>query len=116
MRLSRSRQRRTGKRYGCPVCAASWAGRRAIDALDFALKSTSLWNESHWSNPRFDELLSLAASEYDFETRKGYFAEMQKILIEEVPTTYFTYVPNVVAHRSRLRGVVSQSGVLYEHA
>ncbi len=80
------------------------------------MKSNSESNESHWSNPRFDELLSLAALEYDLETRKGYFEEMQKILIEEVPTMYFTYVPNVVAHRSRLRGVVSQSGVLYEHA
>ena len=60
-----------------PFVAASWAGRRAIDALDFALKSNSESNESHWSNPRFDELLSLAASEYDLETRKGYFAEMQ---------------------------------------
>ena len=39
--------------------------------------------------------------------RKAYFQEMQEILIEDVPTIYAMYIPNVQAHRSRLKGVLA---------
>ena len=97
-----------------PFVAVAWAARPIIDHLDFSLKSASIWNESHWSNPRFDELITQAATEYHFGTRAEYFREIQEILIEEVPTTYFAFAPHVVAHQSRLRGVEANPGP-YRH-
>ncbi len=42
-------------------------------------------NNTGWSNPRYDELIALAGREMDPEKRLGYFAEAEKILLEEMP-------------------------------
>ena len=42
-------------------------------------------NGMNYKNNRVDELLEAAASEPDLEKRKTYFAEFQKIIMEEVP-------------------------------
>ena len=88
-----------------PFNSVSWGGRPASQALSLPLRSTGDWNESHWNNPRFDELLDLAAAELDFQKRKDYYQEMQEILIEEVPTTYPMYTSNVAAHWNHVFGV-----------
>ena len=81
-----------------PFNSVSWTGRPASQALSLPLRSTSDWNESHWINPRFDELLDLALTELDIQKRTGFYREMQEILIEEVPTTYAMYSSSVGAH------------------
>ena len=81
-----------------PFNSVSWTGRPASQALSLPLRSTSDWNESHWINPRFDELLDLALTELDIQKRTGFYREMQEILIEEVPTTYAMYSSEVGAH------------------
>ncbi len=88
-----------------PFNSVSWTGRPASQALSLPLQSTGKWNESHWVNPRFDELLKLAAEELDFQQRKAYYQEMQEILIEEVPTTYAMYTSTVSAHWNHVYGV-----------
>ena len=88
-----------------PFNTVSWGGRPASQALSLPLRSTADWNESHWNNPRFDELLDLASGELDFQQRKSYYQEMQEILIEEVPTTYAMYTSNVAAHWNHVFGV-----------
>ena len=88
-----------------PFNSVSWTGRPASQALSLPLRSTGDWNESHWTNPRFDELLDLASAELDFQKRKDYYREMQEILIEEVPTTYAMYSSTVSAHWNHLFGV-----------
>ncbi len=81
-----------------PFNSVSWTGRPASQALSLPLRSTSDWNESHWINPRFDELLDLALTELDIQKRTKFYREMQEILIEEVPTTYAMYSSSVGAH------------------
>ena len=88
-----------------PFNSVSWTGRPASQALSLPLRSTGDWNESHWNSPRFDELLDLALTELDFQKRKDYYAEIQEILIEEVPTTYAMYSSSVAAHWNHVFGV-----------
>ncbi len=88
-----------------PFNSVSWGGRPASQALSLPLRSTGDWNESHWTNHRFDELLDLAATELDFQQRKAYYKEMQELLIEEVPTTYAMYASIAGAHWDHLFGV-----------
>ena len=93
-----------------PFTVAAWIGRPASQALSLPLRSTGDWNESHWNNPRFDELLDLASSEADFQKRKDYYKEIQELLIEEVPTSYAMYTPAIVAHRARVYAVEANPG------
>ncbi len=88
-----------------PFVTVRWGGRPASQALSLPLRSTSDWNESHWNNPRYDELLDLALTELNFQKRKDYYAELQGILIEEVPTTYAMYSSNVGVHWNHVFGV-----------
>ena len=88
-----------------PFNAAGWGGRPASQALSLPLRSTGDWNESHWNNPQFDEWLDAALTELDFQKRKDYYAQIQELLIEEVPTTYTMFVPNVAAHWEHVFGV-----------
>jgi oligopeptide transport system substrate-binding protein len=44
--------------------------------------ATSGNNHTHWKNPRFDQLLDLAAKEYDHAKRTKLYDEAQKILCE----------------------------------
>ncbi len=88
-----------------PFNGACWGGRPASQALSLPLRSTGDWNESHWNSPQFDEWLDLALTELDFQKRKDYYAQIQELLIEEVPTTYTYFVPNVSAHWDHVFGV-----------
>ena len=90
-----------------PLTTSYWGGRPANEGLSVQLRSGGDWTESFYNNPRFDELLDLASAEGDFLTRKAYFQEAQEILIEDVPTIYAMYIPNIQAHRSRLQGVLA---------
>ena len=90
-----------------PFVTSYWGGRPANEGLSVQLRGGGVWNESYYNNPRFDELLDLASAEGDFATRKAHFQEAQQILIEDVPTIYAMYIPNIQAHRSRLKGVLA---------
>ena len=87
----------------CPFVASSWGARPAPSAL--ADQFTGVWNESYYDNDRLDVLLGLASAEGDFATRKEYYREIQEILIEDVPVLYLMYIPEILAHRTRMQGV-----------
>lgn len=61
-------------------------------------------NDTRWENPRYKELVTLAAKEMDMEKRKQYFAEAEQIIMDEmpfIPIYYYTraWVPgDNVAH------------------
>ena len=48
-----------------------------------AYKGGVAWNESHWANNRFDELLLNARSELDESKRAQMYGEMQQILWDD---------------------------------
>lgn len=68
------------------IYRAGWIGDYN-DAYNFAevMHSESELNDSGWRNPRYDELLALAAQERDMERRAGYLHEAERILVHDVP-------------------------------
>jgi peptide/nickel transport system substrate-binding protein len=63
-----------------PFCVVSWAARPTPDVMfSLAYKADAAWNESHWENARFNELLLKAKSETDEARRAEMYAEMQRL-------------------------------------
>lgn len=81
-----------------PFCASYWGGRPTEDqAFSIAYASGAAWNESFWSNARFDELLLAARSEIDTTKRREMYFEMQQILSFEGSTVIPMYNNYVMA-------------------
>lgn len=55
----------------------------AIQVLDLAYRSGVPWNETHFANEEFDELLTEAQGTYDVEARREIMCRLQTILQEE---------------------------------
>jgi len=67
-----------------PFTAVYWGGRPVEDAMfSTAYQSGAAWNDSFWSNARFDELLLKARAELDEAKRRAMYYEMQKIVNED---------------------------------
>ncbi|PWK60659.1 ABC transporter substrate-binding protein [Roseicyclus mahoneyensis] len=67
-----------------PFVASYWGGRAVEDHMfTTAYASGADWNDSFWSNERFDELLVAARSEVDESLRREMYHEMQQIVSYE---------------------------------
>jgi len=66
-----------------PFVMTNWNERTADQALNEAYRSGGSWNESYWAVPEYDALLDSAASEPDFDARRQYYLDAQKMLHEE---------------------------------
>lgn len=67
-----------------PFCAVYWGGRPIEDMMfSTAYQSGVAWNDSYWSNARFDELLLKARAELDEAKRREMYYEMQLILNQD---------------------------------
>lgn len=67
-----------------PFCAVYWGGRPIEDMMfSTAYQSGVAWNDSFWSNARFDELLVKARAELDDAKRREMYYEMQLILNQD---------------------------------
>jgi peptide/nickel transport system substrate-binding protein len=62
-------------------------------------------NRSYYANPRLDALVDQARSELDQNTRKQLYAEIQRILAEELPYINLWYFDNVVVHSRRVQNL-----------
>src|SRR6266566_4131379 len=62
-------------------------------------------NRSYYSNPRVDALIDQARSELDQNTRKQLYAEIQRILADELPYINLWYQDNVLVHSKRVQGL-----------
>src|SRR5262249_23639992 len=77
--------------------SASFAPRRA--------------NRGYYSNPRVDALIDQARREVDQQKRKTYYAEIPRIVAEDLPYVNLWYLDNVVVHSRRVRNLhISPSG------
>lgn len=64
--------------------AVSWGARPTPDVMfTLAYKSDAAWNESHWQNERFNELLIQAKSELDQERRAAMYHEMCQLMRDD---------------------------------
>ena len=62
-------------------------------------------NRGFYSNPRVDALIDQARRELDQNTRKQLYAEIQRVLAEELPAINLWYLDNVVIYSKRVRGI-----------
>lgn len=67
-----------------PWAASYWSGRPTEDwMLSQIYSGESSWNETRWSSPRFDELLTMARVELDESKRGEMYGEMQQLIHED---------------------------------
>lgn len=59
-------------------------------------------NRGHYSNPQVDALIDQARREVDPTERKPLYAQVQRILAEELPYINLWYLDNVVVHNKRV--------------
>jgi len=83
-----------------PFCMVQWGARPTPDVMfSLAYKDDAAWNESHWKNPRFNELLLQAKAELDQDKRAAMYREMQELARNDGGTiipmfTNFVYARN----------------------
>jgi peptide/nickel transport system substrate-binding protein len=67
-----------------PWSAVYWSGRVVEDQMfSTAYQTGAAWNDTFWSNARFDELLLAARSELDEDKRRQMYFEMQEIVNQD---------------------------------
>ena len=62
-------------------------------------------NRGRYRNPSVDRWIELARREADLDTRKQYYAEIQKAVSEDLPYVSLWYVNNVAVVHRRIRGM-----------
>ena len=94
-----------------PFTVVSWFGRANVDqSLSIQYHSEGSWMVSRYdptklgASPNSDELIERARGER-FEQQKETYAELQALLIEEVPRLNLVYVPIIWGARSDVRGI-----------
>lgn len=72
--------------------------------LSLAYRSGVPWNESGYSNPEFDSLLSEAEGTADVEARREIMAKLQKIMVEDGPIVQPLWRGRSAAYAKRVQG------------
>ena len=92
-----------------PFCLAGW-GQRPTPDIIFTLgyAAGADWNDSHFRNDRFNQLLLQARAELDKKRRTGMYGEMQRILRDD-GSVIIPFFRNWIYAR---RANVQHSGVL----
>jgi len=84
-------------------------GNEDPDIFEYAFDSAKFppngANRGHYSNPRVDALIDQARREIDPKIRKPLYAEVQRILADEVPSINLWYLDNVLVHTRRVRNL-----------
>jgi peptide/nickel transport system substrate-binding protein len=84
-------------------CASYWGGRPTIDwFFSTVYAAGAAWNETHWDNKRFNELLIQARGETDDKKRAGMYAEMQQLVHEDGGVIVIVFNNYVDAHTKKL--------------
>jgi peptide/nickel transport system substrate-binding protein len=64
--------------------ASYWSGRVTEDWVFSQTYAEGVpWNETHWANPRFNELLKLSRAELDTDKRRDMYYEMQQLCSDD---------------------------------
>jgi peptide/nickel transport system substrate-binding protein len=84
-------------------------GNEDPDIFEYAFDSSKFppngANRGYYSNPKVDALIAQGRREVDPSIRKGIYAELQRILAEEVPYVDLWYLDNVLVHNRRVRNL-----------
>lgn len=83
----------------------SWTHRPlATMTLALAYRSGAEWNETHWSNAKFDELLAKAEGTLAMEDRRKIMCDIQTLMQEEGPIIIPRWGAFLWGHRARVKG------------
>ncbi|SJM27798.1 ABC transporter substrate-binding protein [Mesorhizobium delmotii] len=81
-----------------PFSASYWLGRPTADWIfSIGYAADAVWNNSHWKNPRFNELLLAARSELDDHKRQEMYTEMQGLCRDDSGEVIPVFANNVNA-------------------
>ncbi len=84
-------------------CMCYWGGRPTEDMMfSVAYAEGAPWNDTHWVNKRFNELLVAARAELDTEKRRKMYWEMQEICRNDSGTIVPMYNQMVEASSDKL--------------
>ncbi|MEO0818904.1 MAG: ABC transporter substrate-binding protein [Pseudomonadota bacterium] len=82
-----------------PFCAVYWSGRPTEDAMFTSAYAEGVpWNDTFWSNARFNELLVTARAELDNDRRREMYREMQDLCANDGGTVIPMFASYVFAH------------------
>ncbi|MEO3388126.1 ABC transporter substrate-binding protein [Mesorhizobium sp. CAU 1741] len=87
-----------------PFTVSSWLNRPVDQTFSLIYGTGSSWNESYWSNARFDALLAEGKGTLDFEKRKEIYGELQAILHDEGPSVIPVFADFLDARSTRIKG------------
>ena len=86
-----------------PFCMGYWNGRPTEDDMfSLVYAKGAEWNEGHWDNVRFNELLLKARGELDEGLRAEMYAEMQGLVSADGGTIIPVFVNYVDAHNDKV--------------
>lgn len=84
-------------------CTCFWSGRPTEDLMfTTAYAADSPWNDAHWKNKRFNDLLVEARTELDSNRRREMYWEMQKIVRDDGGTIIPVYAQYIFASRNNV--------------
>lgn len=76
--------------------------------LDVAYETGAIWNESHYSNERVDELIQLARTSLDQDERAAAYQEIQAIMLDSGPIILPYFFAQFMVMASNVTGVELQ--------
>jgi peptide/nickel transport system substrate-binding protein len=86
-----------------PFVGDQWSGRPTCDWLfTTTYAKGAVWNETHYADPRFNELLVAARGETDDQKRAGMYAEMQQLVHDDGGVIVLEFTNYVDAHSKKL--------------
>ena len=86
-----------------PFSAAYWGGYSTegeIFAIGYA--PGAAWNDTYWTEPRFESLRISALSELDTEKRRAMYAEMQMLLRDDGGALVLAFANSVMARTKKI--------------
>ena len=87
-----------------PWCMAYWGGRPTEDMmLSIGYAAESGWNDTHWKNARFNELLVKARAELDEAKRREMYVKMQQLVADDGGAVVFAFTDHVDAASDKIQ-------------
>jgi peptide/nickel transport system substrate-binding protein len=84
-------------------CMVYWGGRPTEDIqLTSAYYSKAAWNETHWDNKKFDDLLAAARAEIDEPKRRAMYHDLQHLIADEGSTIIPIFANHVHASSTKV--------------
>lgn len=89
-----------------PMIISSWDGRPVPDLIfSIAYKSGGDYNETRWSNEKFDKLLVEGRATLDFDKRHEIYGECQRLLQDDGGVGIMAFINVLDAHGSHVKGI-----------